>query len=704
MCVRQRRTFASVPVRRLGLAGLFASLLLLQARGRSLNATENTASVTVFAGKRASALIPRTIYGTFLEHVGASVVGGVSAQLLDNPSLERYPASPEYIEKQFPGVAFRESTRMNIPLPWLPLHRDGRRYEPRSGNAANSDSYLYVMGLPGREVGIRQSLYLPIERQAEYRGVLFAFASEGTITLRVSFRRHDRPDDVLVSTALDVPEQHKWVKLGFELKLAPGVVAPLEPVDFAVAVQNGGRVSLDEIRLYPVDSVQGLDPEVIELAKNLHTSLLRYGGNFSSGYHWQDGIGPLDRRPTKLNEAWGTPEYNDFGTDEFMDLCDRIGALPQICLNLGSGSIEEAREWVAYSQGLPDSIQGRRRAANGHRAPWKVGAWELGNELYDDTQLGWYTPQAYAERYLAFFQGIRPFVPSDTRILATGGEIDSFKRWNGALLERAGPEVQYVTTHLVADLEHMADRSLDHDKMIAADLALPVGVGREVERIRAQIQSFPSTRDRVKVSYSEWMFRSPQGSLLPNYDNMGGAVIAAGWFNMLVRHADFIPLANMTGLVEFAGIHKRRGRTYVTPQYWVLYLYSKYAGDRAIDSETRVGTYEVHKGQVFAPEIPEVPFLDVLATVKSDGGEIALFVVNRNPRNSEPCDIHLSGFGAAQDVTILTLAAPSLLTRNDEEHREAVRPIESHAAMDGDRLQHTFPAASVSVLVYSKRR
>ncbi|HSU61828.1 MAG TPA: alpha-L-arabinofuranosidase C-terminal domain-containing protein [Bryobacteraceae bacterium] len=704
MSVRRRRTFASARIVRLVLTGLSAGLLLSATSGRNLNSTEGTASITVLAGHRASFRIPRTIFGTFLEPIGSSVFGGVSAQLLDNSSLEAYPATPENIEKQFSGAAFRESTRLNVPLPWLPLHRDGRRYEPRSGYAANSNSYLYIMGLPGREVGIRQSVYLPVERETAYVGVVFALASEGAVTLSVSFRSHNVPDDILASTELGLPEQHRWVKLRYKLKLPAGAVPALTPVDFAVAVKDGGRVSLDEIRLYPADSVRGLDPDVIQFAKNLNTPLLRFGGNFSSGYHWQDGVGPIDDRPTRCNEAWGIPEYNEFGTDEFMDFCDRIGALPQICLNLGSGSVDEARAWVEYSQGSPETVQGRRRTANGHSAPWRVGAWELGNELYDHTQLGWYTPQAYAERYLAFFQRIHSLVPSDTRILATGGEIDSFKNWNGALLERAGPQLQYVTTHLVADLEDTQNRSADRDTVIAADLALPVGVGRELKRFQAQIQSFPSTRDRVKLSYSEWMFRSPEGSSLPNYDNMGGAVIAAGWFNMLARHADFIPLANMTGLVEFAGIHKRRGRPYVTPQYWVLYLYAKYAGEKVIESTTRVASYDVHKGQVFAPEIPNVPFLDVLATMNLENGRIALFVVNRNPKVSQLCHIHIGGFKSAPNVRILSLAAPSLLTFNSEEHPDAVRPVESQSVMASDGLEHAFPAGSLSVLLFSERR
>jgi alpha-N-arabinofuranosidase len=664
-----------------------------------VNSTESEAIITVFPGQRAPYRIPRSIFGTFLEHIGQSVFGGVSAQLLDNPSLEPYPASPENINKHFSAAVFRQSTRFNLPLPWLPLRSAGRRYELRSGNAANSASFLYVMGLPDREVGIRQPVYLPLERELSYRGVLFASAAEGAVALSVSFRRHDHPDDILAESTLQVPNHREWVKLSFQLKLPAGAVAPLETVDFAVAVKDDGRVSLDEIRLYPADADGGLDPEIIRWAKQLNSPLLRYGGNFSSGYHWLDGVGPLDSRPTRINEAWGVPEYNEFGTDELMELCRRIGSLPQICLNLGSGSVEEAREWVEYCQGSSNSAQGRRRASHGRPQPYAVGAWEFGNELYDETQLGWYTPEEYAARYLDFFRAIAPMVPSETALLATGGELNAFDRWNGALLHTAAHQLRYVTTHLVADLESTLDRSANHDTIVAAGLALPVGVGRALGRIRAQIDANSSTRQRVKVAYSEWLFRSPEGSRLPKFDNMGGAVIVAAWLNMLARNADWIPMANMTGLVEFGGIYKRRGRTFVTPQYWTLYLYSRYAGDTVIGAETRVPQYDVHLGQSFAPEIPGVPYLDVLGTVDSARGDVTLFVVNRNPHQAQPASIQLTGFTPASHVKVWTLSAHSLLDKNDEEHQDTVRPVESQDKVRGTALHHVFPAGSVTAIL-----
>jgi alpha-N-arabinofuranosidase len=180
---------------------------------------------------------------------------------------------------------------------------------------------------------------------------------------------------------------------------------------------------------------------------------------------------------------------------------------------------------------------------------------------------------------------------------------------------------------------------------------------------------------------------------------MGGAVIAAAWLNMLARNADWIPMANMTGLVEFGGIYKRRGRTFVTPQYWTLYLYSRYGRDTVIGTETRAPQYDVHRGQSFAPEIPGVPYLDVLGTVDSARGDVTLFVVNRNPRDAQPASIKLTDFTPAPDVKIWTLSAHSLLDKNDEEHQDTVRPVESRVTMRGMALHRVFPAGSITAIL-----
>jgi len=526
------------------------------------------------------------------------------------------------------------------------------------------------------------------------------------LDLQVSFRKHDMPDRILAQSRVSVPGTGHWTKLPFRLSLPKGAVAALEAVDFAVSIEGDYRLAVDEIRLYPSDAVEGLlDPDMIKAAKALHTPLLRYGGNFTSGYHWEDGIGPIDERRTMLNQSWAYPEYNEFGTDELMTFCRLIGARPQICLNLGGGTPAEGRAWVEYCQGGPETVQGKRRAANGHPEPYPVAAWELGNELWGKFQIGWQTPEGYAERYKTFYQAIRDIVPADTMIFANGADLDAFKEWNGALIARDGADLSYLTTHFVVGMDDLKDKNQepDRDTLWAADSAIPVGVGRALEPMRDQINVSPVTRDRTKLAFTEWLFWAPEHRELPRWDNLGGAIDAAGWLNMLLQHAEFVPVSDMTGLIEFGGIYKKRGRVYLTPQCWAFSLYSNYAGDTLLS--TRVTSDEYDVGPVLSrlPAIPNVPYLDVVATMDSAHGEVTLFVVNRNGKTAKDAVIRISGFQSAAQATVRTLYTKSILDKNTEEYPEAVQPFTSSVGISGDTIHYKFPEHSLTVITFSGR-
>ncbi len=689
----------------------FCFLLSLCLAGRSIwaqsisrykSSSRPEASIEIRAAETAPFKIPRTVYGTFLEDVHNSIFGGVSALLLENPSLESYDASLAYLRSHFSAPEFDQSSRDGLPLPWLSLRDTGMRFEPRWGDAANSERYLYVMGLLGKEVGIRQAIYLPIEREREYQGVLFAISREGATELSVSFREHGNPDGILASTTVLVPEGATWVKLPFHLTLPAGRVQPLTLVDFAVALTSGQRISLDDIRLYPADAVDGMDPEVIAAAKALHSSLLRYGGNYTSGYHWREGVGPLDGRPTRLNQSWGYPVFNDFGTDELMKFSQLIGARAQICLNLGSGTPQEARQWVEYLQGVPGTTGGALRAANGHPEPYDVGAYELGNELWGHFQIGWQTSEGYADRYKVFLDAIRDIVPPSTAVYALGEDLDRFQDWNGKMIALDGPDFSYLTTHFVVRVNDLVNKSADHDACLAAAFALPVGVSNDLAAAKAQIDANPATRGRVKLAFTEWSFNSPTAPNLPNCGNLGGAIITAGWMNMILSHADFVPVSDITGLLNFAGIPKQRGRVYLMPQYWAFSLYSNYAGDTLVASQTEVRTYDVHEGIRRAPEISGVPYLDVLATRHSASGDLVLFVVNRDWNNAIPTSIRFKDFTPAAAVQVRTLNGDAITAQNDEEHPDRVRPVSSTLPFSGTELHYAFPAHSVSVLTFAK--
>lgn len=672
-----------------------------------VRSTAPEAQIEIDASKRSPLRIPRTLYGTFLEDIGQSIFGGVSAELLDNPSLESYDASMETLQERFSAPEFRLSTARGLPLPWLPIRMDdGWRYEPRWGHAANSDHYLYMMGLNGREVGIRQSVYLPIEREREYQGVLFALSTEGPLNLEVSFRKHDQPDKIFTSTHVSVPAGGRWTKLPFRLSLSEGTVAPLEPVDFTVSIKVNHRISVDEIRLYPSDAVEGLlDPDVIKAAQSLHTPLLRFGGNFTSGYHWEDGVGPVDERRTMLNQSWGYPEYNEFGTDELMTFCRLIGAQPQICLNLGSGTPEEARRWVEYCQGGPETPEGKRRASNGHTEPYPVAAYELGNELWGKFQIGWQTPEGYPDRYKTFYQAIRDLVPKKTMLFANGADIDFFKDWNGALIANDGPDLSFLTTHFVIGMDDLKDKSRKpgHDTLLAADFAIPEGVGRALEPVRDQINANSTTRDRVKIAYTEWLFNGPEKTDLPRWSNLGGAITTASWLNMLLLHADIVPVSDMTGLIEFGGIFKRRGRVYLTPQCWAFSLYSTFAGDTLVSTHVATEEYDASAVLRRLPAVPNVPYLDVVSTTDSARGDLAMFVVNRNWKTASNAAIRIEGFHPAAEATVRTLQSDSLLNENNEEHPDAVRPVVSTLKLSGSTIRYTFPEHSLTVITFAPK-
>jgi alpha-N-arabinofuranosidase len=199
------------------------------------------------------------------------------------------------------------------------------------------------------------------------------------------------------------------------------------------------------------------------------------------------------------------------------------------------------------------------------------------------------------------------------------------------------------------------------------------------------------------IGYS--VFAGVSAELLDNpsleaYD----ASLGASWMNMLLGHADFVPVSDMTGLVEFAGIYKKRGRVFVTPQYWAFSLYSNYAGGTPVRTRTEGEEYNVQRGAHRVPDILNVPFLDVLATTDSVHHNLALFVVNRDWRRAIPAAIDLKDFIPGPEATVRTLNADSILTKNDEEHPDTIRPVTTRLKVASANFRYEFPAHSVTVI------
>ena len=667
-----------------GCAGLVCAFL--PARGMcSAAEPPATVEIRIEAGKRADHKIPPTIFGSFLEPIGNSTYGGLWAEILKNPSFEESlwsVAGVAQMIREQPELL--QASHLGLPLPWEPLAANqGYRYEPRWGDAANSWRSLALFGLPDEEVGVKQKVYLPVHRELQYRGSVYLKHLSGPETVYVSLRSREHPANMLTEAIIHASSSD-WQKYTFSLDVPAGKVQPLEAVEFATTIKGEERVLVDQASLMPADALEGLDPDMVAMAKAMHTPLVRFGGNFTSAYHWRDGVGPRDKRVSMLNIAWGIPEYNQFGTDEFLHFCQLIGAQPQFALNLGSGTSKEAGDWVRYIDQHWDRHSGL--------------TWELGNELWSKGNLGYPTLGEIAARTLDFSKAIRAADPA-AKLIATGHDPDNFEQWNAAQLKNPPGTFDFLSTHFVVGTNQTeSKKNTSADELAADTFALPVELGRRLRAMQTQINSAPDFRDKAHIAFTEWLFICCDGGAVdaPRYDNMGGAIATAGFFNMLMRNAEIVPISDMTGIIEFAGIWKKRGQVYGTPSFYAFQLYSTAEVDTPVQVEADSGTYDVRGGITRLPNIANVPYLDIVAALDSSGKRLTIFCVNRHLSRDIPTAITLGSF-AGRNAHATSLRSPeSIYDGNDEMRPKHVAPVSSEVTVKGKELQYTFPHESVT--------
>ena len=676
------------PARRLRVLSLTTLLCALPAAAQltSSDASADTVVHMKISERTTPQVIPATLFGSFLEPIGHSTYGGLWADVLENPSFEPGLWSAGNVERMLHDrPELRRASQLGLPLPWEPLDgHQGNRYLPIRGNAANSDESLLIMSLPAQEVGVRQRVYLPVQRELRYNGSLMIKHVRGPADVRVSLRKHGQRDQVLVSMTLHAPAA-AWTKVPFSLTLPAGSVEPLDPVDFVISLQDDARAQIDNASLVPADAVHGMDPDVLAMARDLQSPLVRFGGNFTSAYDWRDGIGPLDRRVSVRNVSWGIPEYNTFGTNEFLEFCRQLHASPQIALNLGTGTPDAAAAWVRYVD-----------------AHWNQGRggllWELGNELWGDFQIGYPSMQRIAAITLANSRAVRHVDPH-ARLIATGGDEDSYKNWNAQQLSNPEATFDFLSTHfVVTDRVQMANPTPEFRSMAA--LALPWGLAARMHSIVEQASA--AGHPRARVAFTEWLMISDTHTA-PHFTNLGGALFAGGFLNMVMRNSDVVSVSDMTGILEFGGIWKKRAQVYGAPAYWVLREYASRHPHWLLNATSDSPTYSITHGIERLPEITDVPYLDCAATETEARDSLIVTCVNRDLSRPLTAEIDLSGLPNTQGpVSVTTITGPGLTAENDETAPRRIAPVTSTEAIETGRpLRHTFPNASITVLQVS---
>jgi alpha-N-arabinofuranosidase len=216
-----------------------------------------------------------------------------------------------------------------------------------------------------------------------------------------------------------------------------------------------------------------------------------------------------------------------------------------------------------------------------------------------------------------------------------------------------------------------------------------------------QIRDSPS-RSSVKTAFTEWLFWAPDDTY-PRYDNMGGAVATSGLLNMLLRNADIVPISDMTGLVEFGGLWKKRSRVFGAPSYWAFKMYSTSDLSRLVEVSTNSETYTVEQGSKRLPNITDVPYLDVVATLNDAGTTLTLFCVNRDLTRDIPAKIQIAGFRTASGVRVSSLYADSIYEKNDEMEPEHIHPRDSFFEVSSPELKYTLRHESLTMIVLKRK-
>jgi alpha-N-arabinofuranosidase len=645
-------------------------------------------NITVDTAQVANYRIPRTIFGTFLEPIGNSTYNGLWAEILVNPSLEENLWDTDHIVAMVHDEPeLRKASQLALPLPWEPLdYEQGNRYEPHWGDAANSWRSLEIIGVPGQPTGIRQKVYLPVRRVLTYNGSLFAKHLSGRAELTLELRKRNSTD--ILAQVQVTAAGADWENVKFSLALPAGKLQPLEPADFVLEVSGDERVDVDNILLFPADAIDGLDPDAVKMARGMHTPLVRFGGNFTSAYHWRDGVGPQDKRVNMMNAEWGIPEYNTFGTDEFLRFCNLIGAEPQIALNLGSGTPEEAAAWVKY---VDDRFESRHAGL----------LWELGNELWNRGDLGWPTLQQLPGRTLEVSQAVHQ-MDSSARLIATGQDPDHFHDWNAAQLTLPPHSFDYLATHFVVATDSTLMQNPSADFIAQATFALSVELGRRLRQAQQQIDVTPGFAQQVHIAFTEWLFLAGRKDA-PSCVNMGGALAAASFLNMLMKNADIVPISDMTGIMDFGGILKKRGQVYAGPTYYVFQMYAGADASRPVAITADAGSYSVRNGVSRLPDIDDVPYLDTFAALNDSGDTLTLFIVNRNLTRDIASAISTAGFRPQPEVAVQSVASKSLHDENSEEDPLHVASTAASARAENDRIRYVFPRESVTVLTLKRR-
>lgn len=438
-------------------------------------------------------------------------------------------------------------------------------------------------------------------------------------------------------------------------------IGPVDPRVFGGFLEHLGRAVYEGV--YEPDSTHadadGFRTDVLTAMRRQRLTAMRYpGGNFASGYHWMDGVGPQQNRPTVRELAWQSIEPNTFGTDEFIKMCRIMDWTPMLTVNLGTGTPEEARNWVEYCNCPPGTKYADMRVANGQAKGYGVDLWCLGNEMDGHWQLGHVPAEQYGIRAQ---QAAKMMKDVDRRIemVACGScSVDMFEtymEWDRQVLEYLGDYADYISLH-----RYVGNREDDTPDYLAVTNSIDQQI-EEMDAVCRFVQAKRRSNKRAYLCFDEWNVwyknheTDGEGKFAPHLVeevyNLEDALVVAGFLNSFIRHADVVKIANIAQIVNvIAPILTRNDDLLIQASFFPIEMIARRRTGIALQTIVDGPSYD-------SKNHGSTPYID--ASTILNGDTLQVFAVNRSlDETAQVCAI-------LSDGAISEFESGELLTGSD---------------------------------------
>ncbi len=419
----------------------------------------------------------------------------------------------------------------------------------------------------------------------------------------------------------------------------------------------------------------GFRGDVADLVRELDVPIIRYpGGNFVSGYNWEDGTGDKSKRPRKMELAWQSIETNEVGIDEFSQWAEKVNAEIMMAVNLGTRGADEARQLVEYCNSQTDTYYADMRRKNGFDSPFGIKLWCLGNEMDGSWQIGAKTPTEYA-RTACEAAKLMKLVDDSIELVACGSSnawMPTFGVWEETVLRECYDYIDYISLH-----SYYGNYSDDTESYLACSRDMDEFI-KKVAAICDKVQAEKKSEKQINLSFDEWnvwFHSSEQDKKIPKWQvappllediyNLEDALVVGCLLITLIRNSDRVKIACLAQLVNVIApiMTETGGRVWKQTIFYPYYHALKYGNGIALDIEVECGSYSSEKCE-------NIPYIEAVAVHNHDEGEVTVFAVNRSLTESSSLTVQLEGAHFIEHIVVTGESVKDVNTADCE----AVRP------------------------------